>query len=162
TASQTDQDRTKFNESQLEANGCDKPFTSLDPQEILDHKKLCHDIEQQIDFEHIEEIDAYLGILGWIGARTEGDFKIGYSEWTFQNGANKPFSGVSYIGSFAHHFTPLTTGTLSLRRTPIQATGQYTGYYLYEEAVVTIEHRLTPNLTGRFEGSYRVSDFPGS
>jgi hypothetical protein len=162
TFSQTDQDRTNFNESQLEANGCNDPFTSTDPIEILDHEKVCRDLEQQIDTEHIEEVDAAVGILGWVTALTQADFKIGYSRWTFQNGANKPFAGVSYTGNFEHRFTRRTTGFLSLRRTPLQASGQYTGYYLYQEAVVTVDHQLTPNLTGRAEIAFRNSDFPGS
>jgi len=162
TVSQTDQDRSNFNESQLEANGCNDPFTSVNPDEILAHEQTCRELEQQIDSEHIEEEDVSVGILGWVTALSQADFKIGYSHWTFQNGANKPFSGVSYTGSFEHHFTRRTFATLNLRRAPIQASGQYTGYYLFQEAVLTFEHKVTPNLTGRAEVSFRNSDFPGS
>jgi len=90
----------------------------------------------------------------------EGIIKTYYGELDFQRAA-QPFL-LKALFPPRPHFTRRTSGYLSLRRTPIQATGQYTGYYLFQEAVVTFEHKVTPNLTGRAEIAFRNSNFPGS
>ena len=50
---------------------------------------------------------------------------------------------------------------LNVQRVPVQATGQYSGYYTRQEASVALERKLTMRLATRARLTFRRSDFPG-
>jgi hypothetical protein len=152
TYANTDQDRTKYNDSLLAIAGCDVPAPGPG----------CDALLLVPDEANVKEYDLYLGAKGKFTSSTKGEMKLGYSWWRFGNNQTPPYDGFSLLANIDHRFSQRTTGFIRLERAATQATGQFQGYYIREEAFFRLARQLTQQLNLSGGLSYRLSDYPSS
>lgn len=157
TVGRTRQDRSEFNTSQQ--NACRSLRDSVPDQDLDGSLDRC---EREPDAELIREGGFDLGITGRLFPSTNADVKVGYLTWNFREASSRPFRGVSAAARVDHTFTRRTRASLGLQRTPVQASGQVSGYYLRTEVNAGVEQGLTNFLYAKVGLNLRRYDFSGS
>lgn len=148
----TDQDRRKFNESRADLNNC-----SGDEGDGTTNES-CN----STDFERISQRDASVGVKGRLLRKTEGEMEISYTSWKFKEGEASSFSGLSISTRMTHTFDRRTVGFLHLERSPLQASGILTGYYVFDRVGFNVERLLTRSFSTKVGLDYQRTSFPGS
>lgn len=112
--------------------------------------------------ETINESWLDVGITGQIFPSTQADLRVGWDKWRFSESGTPNFSSASVAASIDHVFNRRTRGTLEIKRAPIQATGQLTGYYVRENVTVGLERQITMQITTRASLGARRYSYSGS
>lgn len=147
----TNQNRTKYNDSREALTDC-----SPEPPDVP--LEIC----SAPDHEQILQADAGFGIKGNLFYNSRGQLEIDYARWGFRTSEAPPFSGLAISGKLEHTFDRMMTGYLNIDRTPVQATGSITGYYIAERFEAGVERKLTMQLKSRASVDVRKARFPGS
>src|SRR5439155_17081647 len=115
----TTQDRTKFNESRSVI--------------ALNH-------------ETIDQGEVAAGAKGNILRSTSGEIRLGLTSWSFKRGNVPSFTGLAVSGEIVQTIDRATSAVLRLERTPEQANGVVSGYYLFTRYGIGMDRKLTMRL----------------
>jgi hypothetical protein len=151
------QDRSKYNDSaQASCRALRESVPDLNADGTVDS------CPREPDKEKINQRGLDVGIVGRIAPSTITDIKVGYLHWDFEDETSKPFDGVALTGRLEHTFNRRTRATLDLGHTPLQASGQITGYYVRTDGTLGLERSLTQQLYMKAALAVRNYDYSGS